>query len=138
LKGFRRWTIHIAAVAAYAHSEHPKHRQAASKRDASPSGVVCLNQIVPNQASPRALSAMVSSSASSTHTVVYAALIGNLLIAVTKFGAAWWTGSSVMLSEAIHSLVDTTNQGLLLYGLYRAARPPDEQHPLGHSREIYL
>ena len=75
---------------------------------------------------------------SSSKPVVYAALAGNLLVAVTKFIAATWTGSSAMLSEGIHSVVDCSNQGLLLYGYRRAARPPDEQHPLGHGREIYF
>jgi cation diffusion facilitator family transporter len=75
---------------------------------------------------------------SSSKRVIYAALVGNLLVAVTKFGAAWWTGSSAMLSEAIHSLVDTTNQVLLLYGIHRSAKPPDAQHPLGHGRELYF
>jgi cation diffusion facilitator family transporter len=77
-------------------------------------------------------------SPSSSRKVVYAAFAGNLLIAVTKFAAAAWTGSSAMLSEAIHSLVDTGNQILLLYGMRRAARPADEQHPLGHGRELYF
>jgi cation diffusion facilitator family transporter len=69
---------------------------------------------------------------------IYAALFGNLLIAVTKFIAASFTGSSAMLSEGVHSLVDTSNEVLLLYGLNRAAKPPDANHPLGHGRELYF
>ena len=63
--------------------------------------------------------------AGSSKKVIFAALAGNLLIAITKFGAALWTGSSAMLSEGVHSLVDTGNQGLLLYGHHRANRPPE-------------
>jgi cation diffusion facilitator family transporter len=75
---------------------------------------------------------------SSTTMAIYAALTGNLLIAVTKFVAAFWTGSSAMLSEGFHSLVDTSNEVLLLYGQHRAAKPPDREHPLGHGRELYF
>jgi cation diffusion facilitator family transporter len=70
--------------------------------------------------------------------VVYAALLGNLLVALTKVVATGLTGSSAMASEAIHSVVDTGNEALLLYGLRRAARPPDDLHPLGHGRELYF
>jgi cation diffusion facilitator family transporter len=74
----------------------------------------------------------------STRLTVYAALTGNLLIALTKFVASVWTGSSAMLSEAFHSLVDTGNEILLLYGQHRAAEPPGPRHPLGHGRELYF
>lgn len=76
--------------------------------------------------------------ASGSKKVIYAALIGNSLIAVTKFIAATATGSSAMLSEGIHSLVDTGNQVLLLHGMKRAARPPDREFPFGYGKEIYF
>lgn len=75
---------------------------------------------------------------SRSKTVVYAALLGNLLVAVTKFAAALVTGSSSMLSEGMHSLVDTGNEALLLYGYYRSKRRPDATHPLGYGRELYF
>ncbi len=76
--------------------------------------------------------------ASGSKKVIYAALIGNALIAVTKFGASVFTGSSAMLAEGIHSLVDTGNQGLLLYGLRKAKKPADDKFPFGHGKEVYF
>jgi cation diffusion facilitator family transporter len=76
--------------------------------------------------------------AGSSNKVIYAALAGNSLIAITKFIAASITGSSAMLSEGIHSLVDTGNQILLLYGIRQAKKPPDDRFPFGHGKEIYF
>ncbi len=76
--------------------------------------------------------------ASGSKKVVIAALIGNGLIAITKFIAASISGSSAMMSEGIHSLVDTGNQVLLLLGMHRAKKPADKNFPFGHGKEIYF
>lgn len=69
---------------------------------------------------------------------VIAAFIGNGLIAISKFAAGIYTGSSAMISEAIHSVADTGNQALLLYGMKRSEKPADAKHPFGYGREIYF
>src|SRR4051812_31759450 len=76
--------------------------------------------------------------ADGTTRVIYAALAGNGAIAVSKFIAAGLSGSSAMLTEAIHSLVDTGDQLLMLWGQRRAALPANEAHPLGYGMEAYF
>jgi cation diffusion facilitator family transporter len=76
--------------------------------------------------------------AGASRKVIIAAFIGNSLIAVTKFIAAAITGSSAMLSEGIHSVVDTGNQMLLLYGLKQSGKPADDNFPFGHGKEVYF
>ena len=71
-------------------------------------------------------------------TVVWIALVANVGVAVAKFIAAAITGSSAMLTEGVHSLVDSVNQLLLLYGQRRAKKPADARHPAGYGRELYF
>jgi cation diffusion facilitator family transporter len=74
----------------------------------------------------------------SSKKAIYAAILGNFAIAVTKFLGAAVSGSSAMLTEGIHSLVDTGNGGLLLLGIRRSKRPPDDQHPYGYGQSLYF
>lgn len=76
--------------------------------------------------------------AAESKQAVIAAIAGNAAIAVMKFVAGTLTGSSAMISEGIHSLVDTGNGGLLFHGLRRGARPADTNHPFGHGMEVYF
>ena len=73
-----------------------------------------------------------------SRVVVFAALSGNVAVAMVKFAASLYTGSSAMLSEAVHSLVDTGNQALLLLGMRQAARRPTSGHPFGHGLLLYF
>jgi cation diffusion facilitator family transporter len=72
------------------------------------------------------------------YAAIYSALAANILIAIIKFIAGAYSNSSSMISEGIHSLVDTTNEVLLLYGLKRSKKAPDKLRPFGYGKELYF
>jgi cation diffusion facilitator family transporter len=78
-----------------------------------------------------------STNPDSIKSILYA-LFANLAIAIAKAGAAFWTGSGAMMAEAIHSLADSCNQLLLLFGIKQSKRPPDLNYPLGYGKSIYF
>jgi cation diffusion facilitator family transporter len=78
-----------------------------------------------------------STNSDSIKSILFA-LFANLAIAIAKAGAAFWTGSGAMMAEAIHSLADSCNQLLLLFGIRQSKRPPDLNYPLGYGKSIYF
>ena len=74
----------------------------------------------------------------SSNKSIYAALAANLLIVLTKFAAGFFSNSAAMVAEGVHSVVDTANQLLLLFGLHQSRKKPNAKHPFGYGKELYF
>ena len=81
---------------------------------------------------------MPNGASSESRLAIVVAILGNLAIATTKLIAAAFTGSSAMISEGIHSLVDTGNGGFMMLGISKSQKPADSEHPFGHGKELYF
>jgi cation diffusion facilitator family transporter len=74
----------------------------------------------------------------SSKRIVWAGLVADVLVAAVKLGAALFAGSASMAAEGVHSIVDVSSGGMMLYGYRQSQRGPDRHHPLGHGRELYF